>query len=507
MRLLLIALALALTACGQLGGGHSHEASGGHAHGEEGGHSHESGATASYTVWTDQTELFVEFPALVAGKTSRFAAHLTRLQGHEPVTEGKVTASLIRGRSGIRNTAEGPASPGIFTPALQPKEPGEYTLVFDLQASGFTDRITINEVRVYPTEEAAAEATSHEAEEGGISFSKEQAWKMDFRTAMVVQKPIYEVINTSGTWNTAPSDMHTLVATSTGRVNFSYENLTEGTAVKAGQPLMTLSTEGLTANNLSAEIQKARASLEQAKAEYERKKKLNESKIIPGAELEQAQQKYEVARATYQSLTAGVSGGKKSIFSPFDGYITSITAGNGDFVEEGARLLTVSRQSNSVLEAKVSASAGLSMADIQNIWYQPRQGVWSSLKESSGEVLSVDRKVSSGQANLSVFARVSEAVQMPQGSFTEVQLAIGEASASTVIPSSALLEDYGQYSVIVQTGGETFKRRYVKIGKQNGHETEITEGLNPGEVVVTEGAFQVKMASMAGQAPAHGHAH
>ena len=44
-------------------------------------------------------------------------------------------------------------------------------------------------------------------------------------------------------------------------------------------------------------------------------------------------------------------------------------------------------------------------------------------------------------------------------------------------------------------------------GKQSGSEVEITKGLSLGEVVVTKGVYQVKMASMSGQAPAHGHAH
>lgn len=100
----------------------------GHPHDEEGDHPHasEGKATVDFTVWTDQTELFVEFPALVVGETSRFAAHFTVLDGHQPVREGSVTVSLIKGDKGIRHKVESPASPGIFTPSLQPKETGEY---------------------------------------------------------------------------------------------------------------------------------------------------------------------------------------------------------------------------------------------------------------------------------------------------------------------------------------------------------------------------------------------
>ena len=35
----------------------------------------------SMTLWTDKTELFVEFPALIVNNSSRFAAHFTVLDG------------------------------------------------------------------------------------------------------------------------------------------------------------------------------------------------------------------------------------------------------------------------------------------------------------------------------------------------------------------------------------------------------------------------------------------
>ena len=59
----------------------------------------------------------------------------------------------------------------------------------------------------------------------------------------------------------------------------------------------------------------------------------------------------------------------------------------------------------------------------------------------------------------------------------------------------------------MQLSGETFERRPVSIGRENGDYIEIIEGLTAEEVVVTEGAYQVKMASMSGDVPAHGHAH
>ncbi|WP_162340382.1 efflux RND transporter periplasmic adaptor subunit [Cyclobacterium salsum] len=482
----------------------------GHSHDEDGGHSiaSEEKPAVDYTVWTDQTELFVEFPALVVGETSRFAAHFTVLNGHQPVREGSVTVSLIKGDKGIRHSVDAPSSPGIFGPSLQPKEAGVYLLVFELKTPAYSDRITLKDITVFATAEEAEVALAGEEENGNaITFLKEQAWKMEFQTAPVLKKEVFQMIPTSGVWKVAPSDYQTLVAPASGRVSFGSGVLTEGSAVKKDQVLMTISSVGLTSNNLSSEIQKANADYEQAKSEYERKKELYESKIVPKSEFEQVEQKYLVAKTNYETLSSGYSAGGKQITAPMDGFIKSIQAVNGGFANQGDALLTVTSHKSSLLEVQVSPKYSAELQNIQNIWYQPKQGTWSSLNEKGGKILSVGKEVEANQPLISVYAEVNEGVEMPEGSYTEAQLAVGSGTERLVVPTACLMEDYGNYSVIVQLSGESFERRNVTLGKRNGSEVEIIKGLSIGEMVVPKGSYQVKMASMSGQAPAHGHAH
>lgn len=503
MRYILVLSALLLISCQpKQDHGHAHDAHGGHAHEADGKPS------IDYTLWTDKTELFVEFPALVVGETSRFAAHFTILEGHSPVSEGGVTVSLIKGTKGIRHSVDHPSSPGIFTPSLQPKEAGLYDLVFDLKTPAYEDRIVLKDITVYATEEEAEKALGDEDEAGNvISFLKEQAWKMAFQTAPVVQKEIYHSIPTSGVWKVAPSDYKALVAPAAGQLSYSGSALTEGSEVRKGQVLMTISSSGLTSNNLDSEIQKARAEYEQAKSEYERKKELYESKIVPKAEFERVEQRYLVAKTNYETLSSGYTSNGKQIIAPMDGFIKSINMMNGDYVNQGDVVVSISSHQSSLLEVQLSPEYSLELENIQNLWYQPKTGQWSSLQETGGKILSVSREVESSQPLLSVFAEVNELVSMPEGSYTEAQVAVGLPYKAMVIPASSLLEDYGNFSVIVQLSGESFERRNVQVGKRNGNEVEIVDGLSMGEVVVTKGAYQVKMASMSGQAPAHGHAH
>jgi RND family efflux transporter MFP subunit len=429
------------------------------------------------------------------------------LDKHKPVCEGEVTVSLIKGDKGIRNTAESSSSPGIFSPAIQPKEAGSYQLVFELSTPEYSDKITIDNVTVYANADEAINALGTSEDDGSISFLKEQAWKIDFQTVPVVNGKIYDVINTSGVWTPASGSVKTLVAKSNGVVDFAVGNLTEGTLVKQGQLLINVSSQGLASNNLSTEIAKARSNFEQSKAEYERKKELYESKIVPKAEFEKVESNYNIAKSNYQSLSSGVSGGGKQIRAPFDGYITAINVANGDYVDQGVAMVTVGTLQSRVLKAQIAPSYGLTMENAQEVWYQTKEDQWRNVATSGGSILSIAKDVDNNRPLISVFAQVTDDVDMPEGSLTQVQIARGNATQNTMIPVSALLEDYGSYSVIVQVSGEGFERRPVKIGKRNGENVEILQGLQVGEVLVTTGAYQVKMASMSGSTPAHGHEH
>ena len=502
MRYLLIMIAFVVASC-------QPAKEEGHAHDAEGGHPGESQDTPRLdaTVWTKNTELFVEFPALIVGKTSRFAAHFTILDKHQPVREGSVVVSLVKGTKGLRTTADAPSSPGIFNPSLKPTTAGIHQLIFEVTTPNFTDKIIVKDVRVFANLNEAITTLGHEGDDDSISFLKEQAWKMPFQTAMATEREIYDVIKTSGVWSSAPSDVTAISATTSGSILFNNGNLTVGSKVRKGQVLLRINSNKLSKNNLSTEIQQAKIKLAQTTLNYERKKELYASKIISKANFDKIEGEFLVATSNYNSLSAGYTASGKQISAPFNGYIQHINVQNGAFVEQGATLLSIVKESSSMLEVNVPASYASQLDAIHDIWYQPKNGVWSNLKATNGSISAVSKTVSASQPQLKVFAKVNDAVSMPKGSFTPVQIAIGNSTKSIVVPVDALLEDYGSFTAIVQLTGESFERRLVTVGKRNGSHVEITSGLAKGEVVVTTGAYQVKMASMSGVAPAHGHAH
>jgi multidrug efflux pump subunit AcrA (membrane-fusion protein) len=75
------------------------------------------------------------------------------------------------------------------------------------------------------------------------------------------------------------------------------------------------------------------------------------------------------------------------------------------------------------------------------------------------------------------------------------------------VPETALVDDGGRPVIFVQSSGEAFARRPVRLGVREGGYVQLLEGAFPGERVVVKGAHLVRLASMSSQVPAHGHVH
>lgn len=479
----------------------------GHDHGPN-GHSHgPSRPRTDQTIWTDKTELFVEYPVLVKGKSSRFAAHFTFMDKHQAVAEGQVKVILRNGTFTQEVEVEKPASLGIFKPTLKPEQPGVFDLVFLLNTPQLKDTVVIEQVEVYNSTKESIEKNPKVDEPESISFLKEQAWKMDFQTAMAKEKQVFDVVKTYGVWTHSQIDQKQVVASSSGKLTFNPSGLMVGKRVKKGEVLMSISSQGFSENNQQLKIDQAKIKLDQAEALYNRKKKLFDKQIISKTQFEKVSEAYFMAKNNYQALSAGYQFSGKKIVSPFSGIIQSVEVSNGSFAKEGNTLLTILKEGDKKLRTQIQPELISSGDQIQNVWFKTNAEEWKSTKETGGKVLSISPTVDNHKPFLDVVVDVNSDINQVNGSFTSVEIAMGNSQNGLVIPKAALLEDYGQYSVIVQLSGESFERRMVSIGRINGSVVEITRGLTQGEVVITKGAYQVKMASMSGAAPAHGHAH
>lgn len=490
--------------CHSHDGEHSHDSSHNHETAHE--HSHDTERPAlSYTTWTPKTELFVEFPALVVGSDSRFAAHFSYMSNFKPVTEGKVEVTLSK--QPVSSRVDTVSAPGIFRPTITPTLAGTYSLTFIIQTPTVSDTIVIQDVEVY---ESINDAIAHIPEEpenpNEISFLKEQAWKMPFANAPVVSGSVYDVIKTGGSLVTTTGNRKALPATTSGVLIYTQPNLVVGSPVVKNQHLFTISGGNLSSGNIETDFLQAKANFEKAESKYLRNKTLFDKGALSAAEFELVTNEYELAKTTYDNLAANYSGGGKKITAPMSGYIEALPEANGTFIDLGEPLAIISQNEELILTARVTPGdfSKLNGSVTANFTLN---GKTYSLADVNGRLLSYGKNSSESEPGVLVQFSIQNVQGWLPGSYAEVWIKTNPTHNALLIPTNSLLEEYGNYYAIVQTSGEGFEKRLIELGNSDGKMVEVISGLAEGERVVTTGAYQVKMAGMSGQAPAHGHAH
>lgn len=298
-----------------------------------------------------------------------------------------------------------------------------------------------------------------------------------------------------------------------------------GTRVARGQALITL--QSAEANAARAEYSKAVADLAArrvaaayARSARERNERLLAAKAAPRqdversqaddalaqSELARAQAEVSRARATLASLGVSSEGSAVVLRSPLAGVVLTREAVPGTVVSAGTPLVTVSDVSTLWLDMSVPAASASGLA----VGSRVRFGVAAFPTDTfDARVVSVGGALDTATRALPVRAAVaSTRNRLRAAMFATVWLEAGARTQSVAVPSDAVMLLDGRSVAFVATplaqGAVRFERRDVVTGGAQGGVTRLLDGVKPGELVVTEGAFAVKATFSRGQMPAGG---
>jgi RND family efflux transporter MFP subunit len=525
---------LALAGCNDDGHGHEHaEESGdhGHEHAEESGagHAHEESDRPAHvvTMLGEHTELFVEFPALVAGAGSKFAAHFTTLDDYQPVRKGKLTVVLTSDDAPGENwQAESPASPGIFTPTATPKYDGTRRLFLIVETDDFTDRFDLGELSVFETK-AAARKVEIENPEGEISFLKEQQWKVDFGVARATNRKMRPSVAVNATLRPASDGEAAITAPFDGRISAPSDGIAQvGRPVEAGQVIAYV-IPSLGAGDISelrSELRKAKVELDRAQREVERLEQLAKSGAIASKRLEDAVSSREIAQAEVQraqmrlrqsqnieSHTQSTTG-RIAIRSPIAGTVAQRTLVDGGFVSSGDQLMHVVDRANLWLEAHVPEADLPRIEQPSGAWFEPgaEQAPVEIDVNDGDELISFGEVIDPKTRTVPLIFALGDSLDRPElrvGGFVKAHIFTDQPRESLAIPASAVLDEKGLDVVFVMKGGESFERRTVRLGVRDRGMVEVLDGLARGDHVVSEGVYYIKLAGTSTGSVGHGHAH
>lgn len=351
---------------------------------------------------------------------------------------------------------------------------------------------------------ASEEAHDHEHGDNIIELSPEMAEAAGVKWETISKEPFHGVIKAGGQITSAQGSESVVVATVPGIVKL-HSNLVEGSPIQNGQSVITLSSKNLQDGD---PVQRARINYEIAKKEYDRVLPLLESKIVSQKDFVKIKQDYENARLSYEASAKGYSNSGQRIKSPQTGYIKSILVKEGDYVEVGQPLMVITQSNRLFLKAEVSERHFAQLKNIETAHFKsPYQKGIHKLSELSGQIVSYGKSPADNEFLIPITFSFNNIGDIVPGSFVEVYLLSKEATNSIVLPYTAITEEQGLYFAYKKVCVAEYEKVEVQLGANNGDKVQVLSGIKEGDVVVTEGAQQIKLASAGSAIPAHSHEH
>lgn len=342
-----------------------------------------------------------------------------------------------------------------------------------------------------------------------VEFSNEQGQKVGLALEKLALKPFGQVIKTSAKVMPSQGDERHATATASGVVVFANGGLVEGMAVKAGQQLCVIESNGMADNNMEVRLQEATAAYDMAKATWERKQKLAEDKIVSQADLEAAKAAYEMARAQYNNLKNNFSSRGAVVRAPINGYVQSVNVSNGGYVEAGGSVVTVSQCKDLQLRAEVQPRYFANLKNITGVTLSiPGDDHVYTLEEMNGSLVSYGKSTGAANPLIPVTFKVRNNGILVSGSFVTMFITTKGDRDAIAIPNEGIVEEMGNYFVFKKVCDGEYEKTQVALGATDGRRTEIVSGVSEGDIVVTKGASMVRLAQGGGALDPHaGHVH
>lgn len=165
--------------------------------------------------------------------------------------------------------------------------------------------------------------------------------------------------------------------------------------------------------------------------------------------------------------------------APHDGILTYLSNSIGSRVSAGEKVAVVGDLSRFKVEAEVPEGSS----------YKVRPGADAIVRlgnvELKGTVANVEPQSTSGAVPFTVTLEDASNSRLRPGVRVQVYVAYGFKDDVVRIPSGSYYSGPGAYQIFVADGESTLRRRTVKLGDSNRQWVEVTEGLSPGERVVT----------------------
>jgi membrane fusion protein, heavy metal efflux system len=487
--------------------------------------------TAQITVWGERHEIFAEHRFVVAGAPTKFVMHVTDLKTLEPRREGPIKFVLRQANDApIEQVEKEPTRAGIYEAMLSFPRAGDWNVSVSIPTEEGDKMIALPPIKVFATKHDADHAEEPEAPEG-VSFLKEQQWKILSKAEPVTKRKLVERVQVPAQVRAKPGFSAAVTAPLAGQLALPPgKTLPQpGKRVEAGEVLALLQPRFSDAAarfvEIEAEFGRAEAVLKQAETAFERTKKLAREQAKSERELQEAEVALATAKArhaaaaslrsTYAAKPSGDNASQSAspaleLRAPIAGVVTTVKAGIGEPVAADQIVFTILNPATVWIEARVPEAAAARLGDAKDALCElpgDKTQLISIIGEA-GRLVFAGLEVDAATRTIPLIYELNNSdSRLRVGQAIRLHVETARAEETIAIPDSAIVEEAGQPIAFVQLSGETFDKRELKLGIRDGNFVQVLDGLKEGDRVVTKGAYAIRLSSVSGVIPAHGHAH
>ncbi len=261
------------------------------------------------------------------------------------------------------------------------------------------------------------------------------------------------------------------------RLNQELIELNKGLAVGSNANMTPDENERLNdTNNVLEDITRNWTEAKSNKAAYE-------GNILNKDEKEALEKNKDLTREEKDAAEEELNKAKGGVSSEFSGIVTSLNVHSGAFVNEGMALFTVETSENLVCRVNVSKYDILDIKEGQRAVIDIAGRSYEGKVAKIGHVATED---ASDKNRVEVEIALSDADEAAIiGLEGDVTIYTEEKGKANIIPVEALYsDDNGDYCYLIKEG--RVEKTRIETGIKDALSVEVTEGLSPGDIVITD---------------------
>lgn len=291
-------------------------------------------------------------------------------------------------------------------------------------------------------------------------------------------REIVDTIESIGT--THANESVTIISKVTDTVNAVH--FEDGDYVEAGKILVQMTNREETA--LLAEAQ---ANLEDARRQLNRQRDLGERGLAAKSTVDEAIARAEAAEARFNAITARMN--DRLIRAPFSGLLGFREISPGTLLTSNTAITTIDDISVIKLDFSIpEVYMGVIQPGFRII---ARSEAWKD-RDFDGVVSNIGSRIDPITRAVTVRALISNDDRLLRPGMLLTVNVVTDVRQALVIPESAFIQVGDETYVYIAGDDGLARRRAITVGSRKIGYVEVTDGLQPGDMIISEGGFKLR---------------